>query len=337
MLSASPDVGSSVNMGFEQATSVAEFTEHLRQQDADLILYSGAITSPFDVELIEKCSDPDRNKTAYLVLLTYGGDPHVAYRIGRCLHRNYERVIVYAPGPCFSAGTLLAIAGHELVMSDFGLLGPLDIQIQKADELFETTSGLTVSEAMDAVRSEAWEMLEHTLLQLKLASVGQVTLKTALETATALTVGAIQPLFAQIDPMRLGEDTRSTRIIREYGRRLNRTGKNVRPLALRKLVSGYPSHRFVIDREEAETELFRSVRPPNEAERALIDRLGPVGLKPSEQPIVARFPLSNRQQSKEDKNAHQDSSQFPQRASRPDGSPPPGPSSGKNAEKGTLP
>ena len=118
-----------------------ELTENVRQQDADLILYSGAITQPFDVELIEKCNDPDRGKNAYSVLATYSGDPHVAYRIGRCLHRNYKRVIVNVPGPCFSAGTLLAIAGHELVMSDLGLLGPLDIQIQKSDELFEKTRG----------------------------------------------------------------------------------------------------------------------------------------------------------------------------------------------------
>ena len=314
--------------------------EHLGPQDADLILYSGAITQPFDVNMIEKCSDPDRSTNVYLVLATYGGDPHVAYRIGRCLHRNYERVIVCVPGPCFSAGTLLAIAGHELVMSDLGLLGPLDIQIQKSDELFETTSGLTVTEAMDTVRSEAWEMLEYILLKLKVASVGQITLKTALETATALTARAFQPLFAQIDPIRLGEDSRSTWIIEEYGRRLNRTGKNLRPEALQKLVSRYPSHRFEIDREEAETELFRNVRSPNHAERALIDGLGPLVREPREiheEPIVNWIRPPNLQQSKEESDAPKDNSGLSQRESRPDGSPPPGPSSSTNAEKGTLP
>ena len=50
-------------------------------------------------------------------------------------------------------------------------------------------------------------MLEYILLKLKVASVGQITLKTALETATALTTGTFQPLFAQIDPIRLGEDS----------------------------------------------------------------------------------------------------------------------------------
>ncbi|WP_394822364.1 hypothetical protein [Pendulispora albinea] len=44
-------------------------------------------------------------------------------------------------------------------------------------------------------------------------------------------------------------------------------------------MSGYPSHEFVIDREDAAT-LFRSVREPTIAERALEDLLRDVARKP---------------------------------------------------------
>ena len=42
--------------------------------------------------------------------------------------------------------------------------------------------------------------------------------------------------------------------------------------SLRKLTHGYPSHDFLIDREEAET-LFVCVRPPSEDETALAEAL----------------------------------------------------------------
>ena len=313
-----------------------EIHPFLRQFEADLVLYVGMIDRPFDVNLIKECRRRDGSKNVFVVPVTFGGDPHVAYRIGRCLHRNYQRVTVCAPGPCFSAGTLLSIAGHELVMTDLGLLGPLDIQIQKSDELFETISGLTVTEAMDTVRSEAWAMLEYTLLKLKFASVGQITLKTALETATALTVGAFQPLFAQIDPMRLGEDSRSTRIIAEYGNRLDQRANNLQRNALVQLVSGYPSHRFEIDREEAQAKLFRNVREPNEAERRLIEELEPYFGLHAEKQVVQRIPQPDLQQSEEEHHAPQDNTRLSPGAGRTDGSPDPGSPHRNTTEKGPL-
>jgi hypothetical protein len=184
---------------------------------------------------------------------------------------------------------LFATAANDLVMSESGLLGPLDIQLRKSDELFEMRSGLTVSEAMDTLRSESQMMFQQTVLNLKSGPTGQIALKTALETAVNLTVGAFGPLFAQIDPVRLAEDTRSIRIIEEYGNRLEAKSRNLQPNALRKLVVGYPSHQFEIDREEATESLFKSVREPGEAEVRLIRELGDSVNDPPESPVVALF------------------------------------------------
>ena len=172
-------------------------------------------------------------------------------------------------------------------MSESGILGPLDIQLRKADELFEMQSGLTASEAIVTLRSEAWATFEQVLLDLKTRSSGRITLKTALETAATLTTGLFSPLFTQIDPMRLGEDGRSTRIIEEYGIRLIEKSQNLKPEALRKLVAGYPSHLFEIDRDEAQ-QLFSSVREPDELERNLINALGEIAHEPPDRPGLVR-------------------------------------------------
>ena len=113
-------------------------------------------------------------------------------------------------------------------------------------------------------------MLRETLLDLKEGSRGQITLRTAMDTAANLTSGVFAPIFGQIDPLRLGEDTRSTKIIREYGDRLVRKSRNLKKGGLEYLVSGYPSHQFEIDREEA-GELFHNVREPTEEETKLIE------------------------------------------------------------------
>ena len=257
--------------------------------DADVIFYVGPIVEPKDRHMIEQCRDDKHRPNAYLVLVTFGGDPHAAYRIGRCLQRSYDKVITCVPGPCVSAGTLIVLAAQELVMSESGILGPLDIQLRKADELFEMQSGLTASEAIVTLRSEAWAAFEQALLDLKTRSGGRITLKTALETAATLTTGLFSPLFTQIDPMRLGEDGRSTRIIEEYGMRLIEKSQNLKPEALRKLVAGYPSHLFEIDRDEAQQKLFSSVREPDELERNLIDTLGDLAHEPPGDPMLIRF------------------------------------------------
>jgi ClpP class serine protease len=95
--------------------------------------------------------DRKRRKNAILILVTEGGDPDAAYRIARCFQEHYELFTCIVPGYCKSAGTLITIGAHELVMTDGGELGPLDIQMSKKDELWESQSGLTVAAALNAL------------------------------------------------------------------------------------------------------------------------------------------------------------------------------------------
>jgi hypothetical protein len=208
-------------------------------------------------------------------LNTQGGDADSAFRIGRCLQRQYEKgqVILFVSQFCKSSGTLIALGCDEVVMTDEAELGPLDVQFSKPDELFETMSGLTPIQALTTLRSEVFELFEDYFLNLRQRSMLQITTKTATDVAAQLAVGLFKPIYEQIDPMRLGELQRAMMIANEYGERLKR--KNLKEGALGRLISGYPSHSFIIDREEAET-LFCNVRAPTEAESRLAKLLEPV-------------------------------------------------------------
>lgn len=86
--------------------------------------------------------------------------------------------------------------------------------------------------------------------------------KVSTEVATNLTIGLMQPMYSQIDPVRLGELQRFVRISLEYGERL--ATSNVQKGTIEKLVVGYPSHGFIIDRSEAR-QLFQRVSKPSDA------------------------------------------------------------------------
>lgn len=69
------------------------------------------------------------------MLVTTGGDADAAYRLATTLQNHYETITCYVTGYCKSAGTLVAIGAHSLVMSDCGELGPVDVQLYKEDEI----------------------------------------------------------------------------------------------------------------------------------------------------------------------------------------------------------
>lgn len=243
----------------------------IEESPRDIILYAGPLENPFDDDLLEECREV-KSKKALLLLATYGGDANCAYRIARRLQKCYEEFSVYIHTICKSAGTLLALGAREIIVSDYGEMGPLDVQLQKEDELGARTSGLAINQALTKLRGQAFDMFEEIFLRLRLYSGMQLSTKSASEVAANITIGLLSPIYGQIDPMRLGEIDRAIRVALEYGGRLGKD--NLKDGALNRLVAGYPDHSFAIDRKEAE-DLFVNVREPSESEMHLASLLQP--------------------------------------------------------------
>lgn len=228
----------------------------------NVVLYNGPIDDSGFWKLVKVCYDQQhRAKKILLILLTYGGEADAAYRSARFLQERYEHVTVFIPDRCKSAGTILAIGAHSILMSEFGELGPLDVQIIKPDDL-ERNSGATVVSALKMLKEESFELLEEFTLQIKRRSSGAVTLRTCMDIAASVTVGIFKEIYSQIDPAYLGEMNRNLKIAYEYGCRLAGIGKNIKMENIRQLVYDYPEHGFIIDRNEA-MELFDSVEDPS--------------------------------------------------------------------------
>lgn len=228
--------------------------------DGEVYLYYGDITRN-GYRLISDTYEQraEKKSRVCLVLVSYGGDADAAYRIARATNHHFERIEVLIPDICKSAGTLLCIGAHALIFGDRGELGPLDIQLSKPDEMFESMSGLDIIQAINALQNQVLDSFRTYLIDIRAGS--RIRTKTAADVATKLANEFVAPIAAKIDPLTLGEHQRAMQIAYDYGERLSNMTESLKANALVRLVSDYPSHGFVIDRKEA-GELFNDVSAP---------------------------------------------------------------------------
>jgi hypothetical protein len=241
---------------------------------ADVVLLNAPIRGEVPRSFIRMVRDiTPRRPNIFLILVTLGGNAHAGYTMARALQRLYKEVTVCVHGDCYSTGTLICLGAHELVISDDGHLGPLDVQIDKKDELGEASSGMVIGMALSELESRAFETFETFMLELKVRSEGRITTKTAMEIACHLTTPLFGEIYRQIDPQRIGEDARAMEIAKHYGRMLTRHAKTAH--VIERLQKSYPDHGCIIDREEAE-KMFGFVRAPLPHEQLMLDLLGPL-------------------------------------------------------------
>jgi len=256
------------------STQQEDFLKSLKDvsevHDADILYFCGDIEKEYADELIAVSRESHR-KNVLLFLTTLGGDPDAAYRIARFLQETYETFTIYIDTLCKSAGTLITLGADKIIMSDTAELGPLDVQIMKTDELNQRNSVLDLMIAFDYLQSFSLDTLEETVMRLVENSEGQISTKSALEVASHVATNLFAPIYAQINPTTLGSNQRSVQIARKYGERLNRG--NLQADALKLLVAGYPSHSFVIDRQEAREKLFEVVQNASKMEERLARHL----------------------------------------------------------------
>lgn len=219
----------------------------------DCYFYIGAISMEGYRRICRQISNNKKKDKVILCLVTYGGDPDAGFRIGRALQHHYDGdVTIYIPNICKSAGTLTVISAKKIIMHNHGELGPLDIQLRKDDELGVSNSGLDIFKTLETLEDRANLAFSKYLRSIRF---GQgLSTKMSAEMATKLVDAIINPIAEQIDPMKIGEHQRANDIAYEYGKRLAQTSNSLKDDAsLEKLIRGYPTHGFVIDRKEAKT------------------------------------------------------------------------------------
>src|SRR5579871_6362744 len=218
-------------------------------EQSDLFLINGPMQRGLDFDVIGHVNARKKHSpNATLILVTPGGDAHVAYRIARCFQQHYKKFTCVISGYCKSAGTILATGAHRLVFGPCGELGPIDGQMGKTDEYDSRESGLIVMAALNSLNAQVTDIVAERLKQLKKQGIPS---KVAENIAKETTMGTYAPIFAQISPSRVGEAGRALSVAHQYGRQLGAIGGNLKNETLNILVGNYSDHGSVIDRHEA--------------------------------------------------------------------------------------
>lgn len=231
----------------------------------DLLLYNGPIDRDGFYEVSKKAV-PSSEKVLF-ILTTSGGDPHSAYRIARLLGDRYKQFVALIGAPCKSAGTLVVMGADEVVIDETGELGPLDIQLRRADEPLEAESGLDVVTSLHHLTGAALNAWESAFVGIQ--GTSELGTKACADLATGLVSELFGKLFAQVDPVRLGAVVRANSIATRYGTELAESRKNLKTNAVSNLVLRYPAHGYAIDLQEAK-KIFNRVREPTLEELDLL-------------------------------------------------------------------
>lgn len=104
-----------------------------------LLVYAAAIGKPIPFVPLEQSdfyifhdllSGKDKYNKVDVYLETPGGSGETAEEIGRFLHSKFDIVSFVISGEAKSAGTIIALSGNEILMTETGSLGPIDAQVK---------------------------------------------------------------------------------------------------------------------------------------------------------------------------------------------------------------
>lgn len=278
----------SMEVQIEGIVPVNPFTAIADELNADILLLNASMDGGVDEQVRQQLMSRNyKRDNLVVIVVTPGGSADVAYRTSLVLQSAYSHITICVAGWCKSAGTLLAISGHELVIGPRGELGPLDVQIAKRDDLAgDRDSGLVLNEAIAKLRDESFGIFENYMIRLIANSQNAITFRTAADIASQMTIGLMAPVFDKIDPLRLGADARAMNIGQQYALRLNVKSGNLKGNeALNMLLNGYPCHSFVIEFDEAQR-LFTNVKLLEGRLGDVVEGLKDVALVPSNMSVI---------------------------------------------------
>lgn len=222
--------------------------------DTDVVLFNsdirGGIFGYWKKQLGGMLKDPKRD--ALVLMTTLGGSPDDAFRMIRSLQQRYKAIKIVLMGPCYSAGTLFALGANEIFMTYDANLGPLDVQIQKEDDIYRM-SGECYRQALTDLADIAGLVFFKNFMALRTNSNLPLSTNTASKVSSEITTKLLSPITAQIEPQKLGEVMRSQSVGKSYALRLMKScySRDCAERIATSLSQEYPSHSTVIDADEA--------------------------------------------------------------------------------------
>ena len=197
-------------------------------------------------------SEIKENQPFGLLIESSGGDAHMAYRIARLIQRRTNNFTVFVPQYAKSAATLIALGASNLILGRDAELGPLDVQMFDV-EREDVGSALDAVQSLEQLSQFSLSTIDRLLFWMKRTTGKKVDVLLPLIFEYANDF--VRPLLEKIDTVDYTKKSRELKVAEEYGVRLmqkNYPFKTAKQIASH-LVAKYPTHGFVIDGQESES------------------------------------------------------------------------------------
>ena len=116
---------------YERQALIRQYEESHEARLMVVVDIIGSSSITYLEELLFDYSDSEGD--LHLMLDTPGGDGEIAVRMARSMQARCENLTVIVPDRAKSAGTLLAMGAHKILMGPTSDLGPVDPQLQIPD------------------------------------------------------------------------------------------------------------------------------------------------------------------------------------------------------------
>jgi Serine dehydrogenase proteinase len=246
-----------------------------------LVIYQGHPPPPLDdlnadvVAMLRRdfedlITAPREDVEIDLWLESPGGDAHAAYKLALLIRAFASTVRVIIPDYAKSAATLLTIAADEIYMSHAAELGPLDAQISSEHgAVVSTISALDIARSLDDLSSFALNLA--LMGGLEVLRRTRLSRRESLGATFGFAADFMRPIVEKLEPTAIHSSLTLLDVAEKYAERLLEQRNIERPADVSRLpqalVQNYPTHSFVIGREEAER-LGLPVKPLSEYEFA---------------------------------------------------------------------
>ncbi len=213
----------------------------------------------------------EKDQKICVLIHSPGGNARCAYQLSRYITRYCGAYDVLIPSYAKSAATLFSLGAENIILGDYGELGPLDAQIFDS-ETERIGSALDEVHALERLHAFALDSFDATMYLLLGKSGKKVN--TLLPMVLKFISDMMEPLLDKIDTVHYTQLSRALKVGEEYAVRLLSTkyGKTVAEKIARTLVEKYPEHGFVIDREEANS-IGLKVNSPTTEIQDILDTL----------------------------------------------------------------
>jgi len=139
--------------------------------NSDVISFFGPIidgTEGMFLRIIEElASDPKKHDSLFILLTTPGGSAISVERHVNIIRHHYNEVHFVVPDYAYSAGTIFCMSGDSIHMDYFGVLGPIDPQVQNKEGKLVAALGYLdkVKELVEKAKNNELTQAEFLILK----------------------------------------------------------------------------------------------------------------------------------------------------------------------------